>query len=53
MQHPAAKHDAVLEFHSDQVEATLDPPWPTPHSITEELAGETRGFVHAVLHWPG
>lgn len=52
MQHLAAKHSAVLKFHRSEVEASLDPPWPTPYSIAEEMAGETGYLVNAVLHWP-
>lgn len=51
MQHLAAKQSAVLTFDSLQIEATLEPPWPTPLSIAEEIAGEAKGFVTAVLRW--
>ncbi|MEM7427173.1 MAG: GNAT family N-acetyltransferase [Pseudomonadota bacterium] len=53
MQHLAEKHDAVLSFHPAEVTASLDPPWPTPFSVAEELTGEARGFVRAVMNWPG
>lgn len=53
MQHLVRKHRAVLGYHAGEAEATLSPPWPTPFSIGEEIAGETQGFVHAVIHWPG
>ncbi len=52
MRHLALKHDAVLDFNRYDVEATLDRPWPTPFSLAEEIAGEARGLVQAVLNWP-
>ena len=52
MQHLAMKHDAILAYHSGEVEATLDPSWPTALSIAEEIAGEFYGLAHAVLRWP-
>lgn len=51
MQHLAEKQRAVLHFDPVQTEATLQTPWPTPTSIAEEMIGETRGFVDAVIHW--
>ncbi|WP_175500618.1 GNAT family N-acetyltransferase [Litoreibacter janthinus] len=39
MQSLAKKHDAVLDFDIGEVEATLDPPWPTPMSVYAELFG--------------
>ncbi len=53
MQHLALKHDAILDYNRYEVEATLDRPWPTPFSLAEEIAGDARGFVQAVLRWPG
>ncbi len=52
MRHLALKHDAVLDFNRYEVEATLDRPWPTAFSLAEEIAGDARGFVQAVLNWP-
>ncbi len=52
MRHLALKHDAVLDFNRYEVEATLDRPWPTPFSLAEEIAGDARGLVQAVLNWP-
>lgn len=52
MRHLARKHHASLTFNTHEVQATLDQPWPTPFSLAEEMAGEARGFVHAILHWP-
>ena len=43
---------AVLDFNRYEVEATLDRPWPTPFSLAEEIAGDARGLVQAVLNWP-
>lgn len=52
MKHIAAKHGALLEFHLDEVTAKLDPPWPTPSSLVEEISGETSGLMHSLLYWP-
>lgn len=52
MKHLAMKHDAILDFNRYEVDAKLDRPWPTPFSLAEEIAGDARGFVQAVLRWP-
>lgn len=52
MQHLAHKHDAVLQFTQGDVEATLDPPWPTFMSMTEEIIGETCNLTRSLLHLP-
>lgn len=51
MQHLAMKHHAVLDLSVDEVEARLDPPWPTPSSLAEEFAGEAQGLTDALLRW--
>ncbi|MGK7753511.1 MULTISPECIES: GNAT family N-acetyltransferase [unclassified Roseovarius] len=52
MQRLARRHDATLTFDIGEVEATLDPPWPTALSLAEEMVGETRTYLHAVLRPP-
>lgn len=53
MQNLAKKHDAILEFDTGDVEAKLDPPWPTPMSLVEEMVGDTRSYLRAVFHLQG
>ncbi len=53
MRHLALKHDAILDFNRYEVDAKLDRPWPTPFSLAEEIAGDARGLVQAVMRWPG
>lgn len=50
MRRITAKHHADLEFHGGEVEATLDPPWPTPFSIAGEIAENTSAYVRTVFH---
>lgn len=52
MQRLARRHEATLTFDIGEVEATLDPPWPTALSLAEEMMGETRTYLHAVLRPP-
>ncbi len=52
MQRLARRHEATLTFDISEVEATLDPPWPTALSLAEEVMGETRTYLHAVLRPP-
>ncbi|MFN3210279.1 MAG: GNAT family N-acetyltransferase [Roseovarius sp.] len=52
MQRLARRHEATLTFDIGEVEATLDQPWPTPLSLAEEVMGETRTYLHAVLRPP-
>lgn len=52
MQALAKKHDAVLEFDIGEVEATLDPPWPTPMSIFEEMFGNPYSYLGSIFHLP-
>ena len=52
MRHLAKKHDADLNLVPGQVEATLTPPWPTPFSVAQELAGEYHAYARAVFSWP-
>ncbi|MEM8811420.1 MAG: GNAT family N-acetyltransferase [Pseudomonadota bacterium] len=52
MKHLAAKHDAVLDYDMNEIEARLEPSWPSAYSLAEEFAGETRSLVQAALHWP-
>ncbi len=47
------KHDAILHFNRYEIDAKLERPWPTPFSVDEELADDARGFVQAILRWPG
>ena len=49
MRRLAQRHAAALSFDLGEVEATLDPPWPTPLSLAEEMMGETRSYLRAVL----
>ncbi|MEO1139009.1 MAG: GNAT family N-acetyltransferase [Pseudomonadota bacterium] len=46
----AKKHHAYLKFETGDVEATLDPPWPTPFSMVEEMVGSTSSYLRAVFH---
>lgn len=48
MRRITAKHHPELEFHGGEVEATLDPPWPTPFSIAEELIEDASAYVQSV-----
>lgn len=50
MQNLAKKHAAVLDFDLGEVEATLDPSWPTPMSFFEEMFGDTRNYLHSIFH---
>lgn len=52
MQNLARKHRAVLDMQPGQVAARLTPPWPTPLSITEEMAGEYTALIRAAFRWP-
>lgn len=52
MQSLARKHSARLTFASGDVEARLDPPWPTPASLAREALGETSGYLRAVFSLP-
>ena len=49
MQRIAEKHHPKLEFHNGEVEATFDPPWPTPISFAKELADDTSAYVRTVF----
>lgn len=49
MRRLAQRHAAALSFDLGEVEATLDPPWPTPLSLAEEMMGETRSYLRAML----
>ncbi|NNF76631.1 MAG: GNAT family N-acetyltransferase [Rhizobiales bacterium] len=53
MRHLALKHDAILHFNRYEIDAELERPWPTPFSLAEEIADDARGFVQAILRWPG
>lgn len=48
MRRITAKHHPELEFHGGEVEATLDPPWPTPFSIAEELIEDASAYVQSM-----
>ena len=50
MQHLARKHHAHLEIQSGDVEATLQPSWPTLNSIFQEVMGETQSYLQATFH---
>lgn len=43
------KHHPKLEFHGGEVEATLDPPWPTPLSIAHEVVEEINAYIRRAL----
>ncbi|MFD0858123.1 GNAT family N-acetyltransferase [Roseovarius aquimarinus] len=49
MQSLARKHEAELIFYIGDVEATLQPPWPTPMSVFEEVYGDPHGYFRAVF----
>ncbi len=49
MRRITAKHHPELEFHGGEVEATLDPPWPTPFSIAEEISEDASAYVQSVF----
>lgn len=49
MQSLARKHKAVLAYDIDNVEARLDPPWPTPVSLVQEMMVDPRSYLHAVF----
>ena len=49
MRHLAAKHNAVLQYDQDAIEAVLYPHWPTPASVIEEFAGEARGYTQRLF----
>lgn len=49
MQSLARKHKAVLAYDCDNVEARLDPPWPTPVSLVQEMLVDPRSYLHAVF----
>lgn len=53
MQSLARKHDALLQYEIGEVEATLDPPWPTPLSMFEEMFDDTRRYLHETFHLLG
>lgn len=44
VQHLAKKHDAILHFDIGEVEAALNPPWPTPRSLFYEIYTDTCGY---------
>ena len=46
------QHESKIEFHSGEVEATVDPHWPTPMSLAGEVWQDTNAFVRSVLHLP-
>ena len=48
MRRITAKHHPEIEFHGGEVEATLDPPWPTPFSIAEEMIDDANAYVQSV-----
>jgi GNAT superfamily N-acetyltransferase len=49
MRHLATKHHALLHNDQDGTEAVLQPCWPTPASVLEELVGGTRGYTHRLF----
>ncbi|SEI76255.1 Acetyltransferase (GNAT) family protein [Cribrihabitans marinus] len=51
MQNLAQKHRARLHRLPGQVEAHLTRPFPTPFSITQEMAGEYRALADAMFQW--
>lgn len=53
MQKLARKHGAVLTLCPEQIAACLATPWPTPFTLTEEMAGEYRAYMRAMFSWAG
>lgn len=52
MRNLAKKHKAKLEINISDIEATLDPHWPTPMSVYQEMFGETRAYLGMFFHPP-
>ncbi len=52
MQRIAKKHNADLTVIEGSVEGRIDPPGPTPASVTAEWMDNTQGFVTAIFSWP-
>ncbi|MBD3665966.1 GNAT family N-acetyltransferase [Sulfitobacter aestuariivivens] len=50
MQALAEKNHAIMGFDPDDVEATLDPPSPTPLSIIEEVVADSRSYLRSIYH---
>lgn len=45
----AKKHKATLKVDIGDIEATLDPAWPTPTSMFQEFFGDTQSYVNMMF----
>jgi GNAT superfamily N-acetyltransferase len=52
MRRLAGKFGARIKVADGEVSGRLDPPYPTPISLLDELFFEARGFATAVFDWP-
>lgn len=52
MRRLAGKFGARIKLADGEVTGRLDPPYPTPVSLLDELFFEARGFATAVFDWP-
>ena len=52
MQSLARKHCATLQIDAGSAQATLDPPWPTPMSMFEEIFGGPGHYLHGIFDPP-
>ncbi|MEB8387293.1 GNAT family N-acetyltransferase [Rhodobacteraceae bacterium KMM 6894] len=52
MRNLAKKHKAKLEVNIGEYEATIDPSWPTPMSVFEEMFGDTRSYLDLIFPQP-
>lgn len=52
MRRLADKFGARIKIADGEVTGRLDPPYPTPMSLMDELFSDARGFATAVFDWP-
>ncbi|MGE3832527.1 MAG: GNAT family N-acetyltransferase, partial [Parvibaculaceae bacterium] len=52
MRRLADKFGARIRIADGEITGRLDPPYPTPISLMDELFSEARGFATAVFDWP-
>lgn len=50
MRNLTMKHHAKLHLEDSDIEATLDPSWPSPMSVYEEMLGDTAGYLDLFFH---
>lgn len=50
MRNLTLKHHAQLHLEDSDIEATLDPSWPSPLSVYEEMFGDTAGYLELLFH---